>query len=63
MSRLREVAAVTGHVGMTMLPRVFVARYLGESIESALHSFSAIWAVLRPLLIGRAAVPPRLWRT
>ena len=63
MSRLREVAALTRHVGVTMLPRVFVARYLGESMESALHCFSALWAVLRPLLVERPAVPPRVWRT
>lgn len=51
------------HWGVTMLPRVFLARYLGHSTEQARQYFGALWSVLRPRLTGREARPPRIWRT
>lgn len=50
-------------VAITLLPGVLVARYLGDSSEEAKHSFGRIWAVLRPALLAREAVEPRIWRT
>jgi len=52
-----------GHSGITVLPRVLLARYLGHSSEAAMHYFTALWTLLRPALAGRAAVPPRIWST
>jgi urease accessory protein len=49
--------------GITVLPRVLLARYLGHSSEAAMHYFTALWSVLRPVLAGRSAVPPRIWKT
>jgi urease accessory protein len=49
------------HVGMTRVPGVLIARYLGGSTEDAFGWFTALWAVLRPALTERAACAPRVW--
>jgi urease accessory protein len=54
---------VQGRVGVTALPEVFVARYLGNSSQAARHYFEAIWAVWRPHYAGVAAQRPRIWNT
>ena len=48
---------------ITALPGVLVARYLGDSSEAARHWFVALWQLLRPALLGRAAILPRIWTT
>ena len=48
---------------VTRLGEVLVCRYLGYSAEAAKRSFSAVWALLRPAVSGRKAVPPRVWAT
>ena len=45
------------------LPDALLARYLGDSSEEAKRLFARLWAVLRPALFGREAVPPRIWST
>lgn len=40
-----------------------VARYLGWCTESAHHCFRQAWQALRPVLMRRSAVPPRIWAT
>ena len=52
-----------GQSGITALPRVLLARYLGASSEAAMQYFVALWSLLRPALAGRSAVPPRIWKT
>lgn len=54
-------SAGTGAV--TGLPGVLVARYLGASSEAAREYFARLWAVVRPVLAGRAAVEPRIWQS
>lgn len=49
--------------GLTVLPDLIVARYLGHSSEAARHWFVDLWRVLRPALIGCEAQPPRIWNT
>jgi urease accessory protein len=49
--------------GITLLPDLLVARYLGHSSEAARDWFAALWQVLRPAVIGRAAQTPRIWNT
>jgi urease accessory protein len=49
--------------GLTQLPELLVVRYLGHDAETARRYFEQIWALLRPELIGRKAVPPRIWNT
>jgi urease accessory protein len=50
-------------VAITLLPGLLVARYLGDSSEEAFRVFTALWSRLRPALLGRPAVEPRIWRT
>jgi len=64
LEQCRGVAPDAGaHAGVTLLPRVLLARYLGASSEAAMQYFIALWALLRPALAGRGAVPPRIWAT
>lgn len=59
----RAVSPEEGRGGITLLPGVLLARYLGASTESARRWFSALWRILRPACAGREAVEPRIWRT
>lgn len=49
--------------GVTRLPRIVIARWLGDSGEDARRYFSALWTVLRPAIRQREAVEPRIWST
>ena len=49
--------------GITAMPKLFVARYVGNSSEQAKHYFIALWRLLRPFFTGRSAVMPRIWNT
>ena len=60
----RAVAVpATGRAAVTRLPGLLIARYLGDSGESARHYFTQLWRVLRPALMGRDVVLPRIWST
>jgi urease accessory protein len=63
LARSRDVAPESGDAAITRLPGILVARYLGDSSEAAKDFFRKLWGVLRPALIGRPAVEPRIWRT
>ena len=49
--------------GLSLLPDILVARYLGHSSEAARRWFTALWRVQRPALIGLDAQLPRIWNT
>lgn len=49
--------------GLTVLPGVLIARYLGHHSEAARQWLVALWRMLRPACCGRPAVPPRIWMT
>lgn len=49
--------------GVTALPELLVARWLGHSAEAAREHFARIWQLVRPALLGRAAQMPRIWST
>ncbi|MBM3342057.1 MAG: urease accessory protein [Betaproteobacteria bacterium] len=59
----RALKARVGDTAVTRLPGVLVARYLGDASEAAKHYFAALWQVLRPMIVGREAVIPRIWNT
>lgn len=64
LEQCRRIAPGAGERwGITALPRVLLARYLGASSEAAMQYFTALWSALRPALAGRSAVPPRIWAT
>ena len=50
-------------VGVTQLPEVFAARFLGQSAEAAKHYFEQLWSILRPWYAQREAKKLRLWST
>lgn len=49
--------------GVTQMKSVIVARYLGNSSEVARHWQQLVWKQLRPVILGRHAVIPRIWNT
>jgi urease accessory protein len=59
----REVIppAAESRTGITRVPGVLIARYLGDSTEDAFYWFTNLWAVLRPALLDKVACPPRVW--
>jgi urease accessory protein len=59
----RGPAPARGEGSVTRLPQAIVGRYRGDSTEAAHAYFTALWTIVRPVLIGRAAVPPRIWST
>ena len=63
LAQLRLVEPAPGCLGgVSTLPGVTVARFLGHSAEAARAYFVALWKLARPALLGREAVPPRIWR-
>jgi len=63
LAQCRESVSAAGEVGVTSVRGCVVARYRGPSVEAAQAYFAELWGRLRPLLIGRATVPPRIWKT
>ncbi len=59
----REIPPAAGEGGVTLLPGLLVARWLGPQAEAGQHWLRALWQVLRPALAGRAAEKPRIWST
>ncbi|MDP2248450.1 MAG: urease accessory protein UreD [Nitrosomonadales bacterium] len=49
--------------GVTALPQVFAARYLGHSAQEARHYFESLWQILRPWYGAREVTRPRIWAT
>ncbi|AYC34508.1 urease accessory protein UreD [Pseudomonas cavernae] len=62
LERCRElVTPVRGD--LTQLPGLLVARCLASEALHARAWLIALWRLLRPALLGREAVPPRIWNT
>lgn len=49
--------------GATLIDDTLVARGMAAHCEPLKHAFADLWVEVRPLLVGRAASPPRIWRT
>lgn len=49
--------------GLSLLPGLLLARYLGDSSEAARLWFVRLWETLRPAYCGRPALIPRIWNT
>ena len=60
-----DLAAVdaAAKVGVSQAKGVLVARHLGDDSELARHLMLAVWRRLRPHLLERVAVVPRIWQT
>jgi urease accessory protein len=59
----RDVPCRSGEGAVTQLPDVLVARFRGDALEDAHAYFAALWDAIRPQLLGRPAVHPRIWAT
>jgi urease accessory protein len=57
------VAEPAGLFGATQMKSVLVVRYLGNSSETARKLMMLAWQRLRPEMLGREAVVPRIWNT
>ncbi len=49
--------------GVTVLPEIFSARYVGQSAQCARQYFESLWQILRPWYANKLAVRPRIWNT
>ena len=52
-----------GRGDLTQLPGLLVARCLADEALHARAWLIGLWQLLRPALLGREAVPPRIWNT
>lgn len=64
LEALRAVPPADGALhGISALPAILVARYLGDNSETARLWFAELWKILRPACAGRPAILPRIWNT
>lgn len=49
--------------GVSQMKSVLVARYIGDSSQEARRLMHRAWRLLRPALLDRDAVTPRIWNT
>lgn len=63
IAALRELTITNGVCGISALPDVTLVRAVAHSSESLRQYFEAAWALARPVVLQRAAIPPRIWRT
>lgn len=60
--RVATVSAA-GELAITRRGSVLLARWRGARADDGLRALRAVWATLRPMLVGREAVAPRIWST
>lgn len=50
-------------IGITQVDGLLIARYLGNSTETAKKLFVSLWQMIRPNVLLRPACEPRIWHT
>lgn len=50
-------------ISITLIDDILICRLLADEAEPARESFIAIWKILRPFIMQREAVAPRIWYT
>jgi urease accessory protein len=60
---LPELNAEADGLGLSCVDGLLVCRLLEQHADRAMQRLIAIWRALRPRLMGRAAVLPRIWAT
>lgn len=65
LAALRDVLSddATALLGVTLVNKFIVIRYLGACSEQARRLFSDCWASIRPVLLGKEMCRPRIWAT
>lgn len=51
------------HYGVTRLPELMIARFVGQSSEAAREYFIALWRILRPQVMNVPSQDLRIWQT
>jgi len=60
----RDLSAAFGDNGswaLTQKEQLFIARYLGDTVEDCRAGFELLWRSLRPKLKNQNAISPRIW--
>ncbi len=52
-----------GKVSITKIRGLLVMRYLGDNAEECKALFTELWQILRPIVMQKMAVNPRIWYT
>jgi urease accessory protein len=60
---VRELVAESPYAAVTLVDGVLVLRALAPQAEAIRNLFIAAWRLLRPGIVGREAVLPRIWST
>ena len=63
LATCRALSIEEGRGGLTQLPGLIVARFLGMEAEAARNWFIGLWNEIRPALTGRSVSFPRIWNT
>ena len=65
VERVREAIGESerGLCSVTSLSDLLVVRALGPNVEGVRTQLIRAWQVLRPIIVGREAVAPRIWAT
>ena len=50
-------------ISISDIDGLLVIRYLGAHAQQCKQLFISLWEVLRPLLVDKAAIQPRIWYT
>lgn len=62
--RNRIIAIKAGKfIAITDVRGIFIARYLGRHAEQCRYFFTELWQEVRPVILGKKAVVPRIWFT
>ncbi len=60
---LRTITSDAGLTSTTLIDKILVCRYSGNSAESARQYFIRLWGIIRPGVLGIPACAPRIWNT
>jgi len=63
IAAVRAMPGTGVELAVTCVDEVLMCRCLGAQGEHVKRAFVAIWQTLRPLMLGRGAVLPRIWAT
>lgn len=65
LQRVRGMSSVDAEctLAVTLIDEILVCRCLAKNAETARNAFIRIWSELRPRLLKREAIEPRIWNT
>lgn len=65
LEKIQELCTSTqqGTAGATLMRDILIVRYLGNSTAEAHQLWRTIWYTIRPMIMRKAALAPRIWST